>query len=110
MSNSLGDPLSDRKLDTLRLKLGYFKAREDDHIVTYPLEPRTIMQPLGPATRFDLGKLSRLPEEILVMVVLMLDVYSVLNLSQASRSFRCLLYSIPEFRRLGQHAATSCRC
>ncbi|KAH9889153.1 F-box domain-containing protein [Xylariomycetidae sp. FL2044] len=51
-----------------------------------------------------LGRLQRLPLELLSSICLLLDVQSALNFSQASRSARETIGSIPQYHRLREHS------
>ncbi|KAK4250519.1 hypothetical protein C7999DRAFT_38365 [Corynascus novoguineensis] len=63
-----------------------------------------VFQRLGRARDFDLGRLGRLPFEIVSLICLELDVSSAIRFSHVNRTAREVLASIREFRRLGAHA------
>ncbi|EAQ89017.1 hypothetical protein CHGG_05636 [Chaetomium globosum CBS 148.51] len=69
----------------------------------------TVFQPFGDKSRhpdfdFDLGRLGRLPFEIVSLICLELDVTSALRFSHVNRTAREVLTSIREFRHLGAYA------
>jgi hypothetical protein len=69
----------------------------------------TVFQPLGDKSRhsdfdFDLGRLGRLPFEIVSLICLELDVTSAVRFSHVNRTAREVLTSIREFRHLSAHA------
>lgn len=59
---------------------------------------------LGASGGLGLGRLQRLPLELLSSIGLRLDVHSALAFSQANRSTREIIASIPQYRQLGKHA------
>ncbi|EFY89080.1 hypothetical protein MAC_04855 [Metarhizium acridum CQMa 102] len=64
----------------------------------------TFFNNLGASGSAGLGRLQRLPLELLSSVCLLLDVQSAFNFSQANRSARQTIASIPQYRRLREHA------
>jgi hypothetical protein len=69
----------------------------------------SVFQPFGQAHDFDLGRLGRLPFEIVSMVCQELDVASAFRFSHVNRTTREVLSSVREFRHLSAHAL-ECLC
>lgn len=69
----------------------------------------TVFQCLGRPHDYDLGRLGRLPFEIVSLICLELDVSSAVRFSHVNRTAREVLASIREFRHLGAHAL-ECLC
>lgn len=63
------------------------------------------MESSAPSLRpSGLGILQRLPTEMVLLILLRLDLRTALALSHTNRGTRQLLASLPEYRRLGEHA------
>lgn len=69
----------------------------------------TVFQRLGRPQNYDLGRLGRLPFEIVSLICLELDVSSAFRFSHVNRTAREVLSSAREFRQLGTHAL-ECLC
>ncbi|KAF7550070.1 hypothetical protein G7Z17_g5981 [Cylindrodendrum hubeiense] len=67
----------------------------------------SVFKAFGDCPDEGLGALDVLPVEILSSVCLMLDIDAGFHFSQVSRRARAVVASIPEYRRLGDHALQS---
>ncbi|KAI1116740.1 F-box domain-containing protein [Nemania sp. NC0429] len=64
----------------------------------------SLFKSFGESASSGLGRLQRLPFELLSSICLLLDLQSALNFSQASRSARETIGSIPQYHRLREHS------
>ncbi|KAK2608992.1 hypothetical protein QQS21_002472 [Conoideocrella luteorostrata] len=109
MSTLQLDALPADEIDRIVDKLSYHETDFDEAVAHQQLSTKTPPPPLlhgtsKPST-CGIGTLARLPPEVISYVCLMLDVQSLLTLSQVNRHARNVVATNPQLRRLADHAS-----